>query len=77
MSESITVESLSERLQNSVSYAVPVQLLTSALGIILSYHNPEMPVEVVFAYSTIVGISLNVVYAVLRFLGAKLVKEKN
>lgn len=73
----LTVETLSERLQNSFSYAVPVQLLTGALGVIIAYNNPAMPTEVVFAYTTIAGIFINVGYAIARFIGSKMVLVKD
>lgn len=72
MSKQLSVETLSDRLQSSFSYAVPVQILTGAMGVIIAYNYPEMPTEVVFAYSTIIGIFANVGYAVARFLGSKI-----
>lgn len=72
----VTVETLSDRLQNSASYAIPVQLFASALGVIIHYHQPSMPVEVIFAYTTLAGILGNIGYAVARFVGSKITATK-
>lgn len=69
-----TQETLSQRLQNSASYAVPVYTTAAAFGTILSYHQPEMPMAVIFAYTTLFAVALNLAYGAARFFGARIVK---
>lgn len=74
--QSVTIESLKDRLANSFSYAIPVQGITAALGVIYSYQHPDMPFEVISAYTFLFGVVVNVGFAAARFLAEKLTVTK-
>jgi hypothetical protein len=59
----VTRKSVGEHVKSAASYAAPVQTVTAAFGVIFSFNNPDMPVEVVFAYAGLFGFAFNLMYA--------------
>lgn len=67
----VKYDNLSSRLQNSFSFSVPVQAITSAIGVIVAHNNPGLPIEVLFAYTALIGITVNTAYDLLRLFGKR------
>ncbi len=57
-----TRKTIGEHLKTAGSYAAPVQMVTTAFGVIFSYQNPEMPPEVTLSYSGLFGFFFNLAY---------------
>lgn len=70
---SVTVETLSDRLQNAISYSLPVQTFTAALVVLVNWKYP-MPIEVMSALTVVIAIAINLLYSAVRFLSSKYIK---
>jgi len=65
-------KTITEHLKSAGSYSAPAQAMGAAFGIILSYHNPEMPLEVILAYVGIFAFVFNMAYlGVVKFVEYK------
>lgn len=57
-----TTKTIGEHLKSTTQIAVPVQTVTTFIGVILAYHHPELTFEVLIAYCGLIGIGINILY---------------
>lgn len=58
-------KTIGDHLRSTVEIAAPVQAVTTFVGVIFAYYNPNMPMEVVLAFTGLFGIAFNVAYIVV------------
>lgn len=57
-------KTVGDHLRSTLEIAAPVQAVTTFVGVIFAYYNPDMPMEVVLAFTGLFGIAFNVAYIV-------------
>lgn len=67
-----TEKTIGEHLKSTTQIAVPVQTVTTFIGVILAYLHPELPIEVMLAVTGLIGIAINIFYILSIKLLAKL-----
>lgn len=58
-------KTIGDHLRSTVEIAAPVQAVTTFVGVIFAYYNPNMPMGVVLAFTGLFGIAFNVAYIVV------------
>ena len=66
----INSKQVGDHIAETTRIAAPVQTITSLVGVVFIYYNPDMPIEVAMACIGLFGYMFNVLYvAVIKYLG--------